>query len=190
MNTNTHGRRTSTSVRRAVPAFAIVALAIGLGACQTPQGGAAVPAGTGDPARRGSGGRGPDPARRSDRRSSWSVKPSCLRPTSRAGPTTRHRAAGVRGIADREVDGPLPRHVGRSHRRADRTRAGRRQRPVQGQCPPTVSSTSSSARQPARAGSTEAATASTAEGACFPPETGPLRAVGRTRSSDADAPLR
>lgn len=43
MNTNTHGRRTSMSVRRAVPAIAIVALAIGLGACQTPPGGAAVP---------------------------------------------------------------------------------------------------------------------------------------------------
>ena len=37
MNTNTEGRRTSTFARRAVPALAIVALAIGLGACQTPR---------------------------------------------------------------------------------------------------------------------------------------------------------
>ena len=36
MNGNTHTPRTSTSVRRAVPALAIVALAVGLGACQTP----------------------------------------------------------------------------------------------------------------------------------------------------------
>jgi hypothetical protein len=43
MNTNTNGRRTSQSLRRAVPAIAIVALAIGLGACQTPPRGAAVP---------------------------------------------------------------------------------------------------------------------------------------------------
>jgi len=43
MNTNTNGRRTSMSARRAVPAFAIVVLAIGLGACQTPPRGAAVP---------------------------------------------------------------------------------------------------------------------------------------------------
>lgn len=43
MNTNTNGRRTSMSIRRAVPAVAIVALAIGLGACQTPPRGAAVP---------------------------------------------------------------------------------------------------------------------------------------------------
>ena len=38
MNTNTEGRRTSTFARRAVPALAIVVLAIGLGACQTPRG--------------------------------------------------------------------------------------------------------------------------------------------------------
>ena len=38
MNTNTQSRRTSTFARRAVPALAIVVLAIGLGACQTPQG--------------------------------------------------------------------------------------------------------------------------------------------------------
>ncbi len=43
MNTNTHQRRTATSVRRAVPALAIVVLAIGLGACQTPPRGEAVP---------------------------------------------------------------------------------------------------------------------------------------------------
>jgi hypothetical protein len=43
MNTNTNGRRTSTSARRVVPAIAIVALAIGLGACQTPPRGAAAP---------------------------------------------------------------------------------------------------------------------------------------------------
>ena len=43
MNTNTNSRRTSTSARRVVPAVAIVALAIGLGACQTPQRGAAAP---------------------------------------------------------------------------------------------------------------------------------------------------
>jgi hypothetical protein len=43
MNTNTNGRRTSMSARRVVPAVAIVALAIGLAACQTPQRGAAVP---------------------------------------------------------------------------------------------------------------------------------------------------
>ena len=43
MNTNTNGRRTPMSIRRAVPAIAIVALAIGLGACQTPPRGAAVP---------------------------------------------------------------------------------------------------------------------------------------------------
>jgi hypothetical protein len=38
MNTNTHSRRTSTFARRAVPALAIVVLAVGLGACQTPRG--------------------------------------------------------------------------------------------------------------------------------------------------------
>jgi hypothetical protein len=38
MNTNTEGGRTSTFARRAVPALAIVVLAIGLGACQTPRG--------------------------------------------------------------------------------------------------------------------------------------------------------
>lgn len=43
MNSNTNPRRTSTSVRRAVPALAIVVLAIGLGACQTPGFRAAVP---------------------------------------------------------------------------------------------------------------------------------------------------
>jgi hypothetical protein len=43
MNTNTNGRRTSTSARRVVPAIAIVALAIGLAACQTPQRGDAAP---------------------------------------------------------------------------------------------------------------------------------------------------
>jgi hypothetical protein len=42
-NTSTSGRRTSMSARRVVPAIAIVALAIGLGACQTPQRGAAAP---------------------------------------------------------------------------------------------------------------------------------------------------
>ena len=40
MNINTEDRRTSTFARRAVPALAIVALALGLGACQTPQGSA------------------------------------------------------------------------------------------------------------------------------------------------------
>jgi hypothetical protein len=43
MNSNTNGRQTSTSARRVVPAIAIVALAIGLGACQTPPRGAAAP---------------------------------------------------------------------------------------------------------------------------------------------------
>jgi hypothetical protein len=43
MNTNTNAGRTSMSRRRAVPAVAIVALAIGLGACQTPPDGAAAP---------------------------------------------------------------------------------------------------------------------------------------------------
>jgi len=38
MNTNTHNRRTSTFAQRAVPALAIVVLAIGLGGCQTPRG--------------------------------------------------------------------------------------------------------------------------------------------------------
>jgi hypothetical protein len=40
MNSNTTTPRTSKSLRRAVPALAIVVLAIGLGACQTPPKGA------------------------------------------------------------------------------------------------------------------------------------------------------
>ena len=43
MNTQTNGRRTSISFRGAIPAVAIVALAIGLGACQTPPQRAAAP---------------------------------------------------------------------------------------------------------------------------------------------------
>lgn len=43
MNTNTNGPRTSTSARRLVPAIGIVALAIGLGGCQTPPERAAAP---------------------------------------------------------------------------------------------------------------------------------------------------
>ena len=104
MNTNTNGRRTSTSVRRAVPALAIVALAIGLGACQTPPRGQAVPqAPVIQPCRHGSGGRRHQPAGGSDRRAARTagprgpaVHPELDRP--------HHRTARVRGIADRAVD--------------------------------------------------------------------------------------
>lgn len=43
MNTSTNTRGTSSSFRRAVPVLAIVALAVGLAACQTPPRGSAVP---------------------------------------------------------------------------------------------------------------------------------------------------